>query len=144
VTHEEPCRYRFTSYYTLHQGLLEAMEPERYVMGAEVSDWQREPDRITVQLASGRTLPCDLLVAADGIQSMARRKLLPHVAPAYAGYVGGRGTVGASDLSPGRSPSSTTSSPTSWDDTHTYLRIQFPTSKGASHPSTGGSTSCGT
>jgi 2,6-dihydroxypyridine 3-monooxygenase len=100
VIHEEPCRYRFTSYYTLHQGLLEAMEPERYVMGAEVSDWQGEPDKITVRLASGKTLPCELLVAADGIQSMARRKLLPEVAPAYAGYVGWRGTVGASDLSP--------------------------------------------
>jgi 2,6-dihydroxypyridine 3-monooxygenase len=100
VIHEEPCRYRFTSYYTLHQGLLQAMEPERYVMGADVSDWHLERDKITVRLGDGRTCACDLLVAADGIQSLARRKLMPEVAPVYSGYVGWRGTVGASDLSP--------------------------------------------
>jgi 2,6-dihydroxypyridine 3-monooxygenase len=100
VVHEEPCRYRFTSYYTLHQGLLNAMDPERYEMGAEVVDWDEDPGCVTVELADGRTRACDLLVAADGIQSMARRKLMPRVEPRYAGYVGWRGTVGAADISP--------------------------------------------
>jgi 2,6-dihydroxypyridine 3-monooxygenase len=99
VVHEEPCRYRFTSYYTLHQGLLDAMDLERYEMGAEVTDWHEDPSGVTVELADGRSRPCDLLVAADGIQSTARRKLMPDVAPQYSGYVGWRGTVGASDLS---------------------------------------------
>ena len=100
VVHEEPCRYRFTSYYTLHQGLLNAMDSERYEMGAEVVDWDEDPSCVTVELADGRTRACDLLVAADGIQSMARRRLMPRVEPQYAGYVGWRGTVGAADISP--------------------------------------------
>jgi 2,6-dihydroxypyridine 3-monooxygenase len=99
VAHEEPCRYRFTSYYTLHQGLLDAMDPERYEMGAEVAGWHADADGVTVELADGRTRACDLLVAADGIQSMARRKLMPEVEPRYSGYVGWRGTVGAGDIS---------------------------------------------
>jgi 2,6-dihydroxypyridine 3-monooxygenase len=100
VVHEEPCRYRFTSYYTLHQGLLNAMDSERYEMGAEVVDWDEDPSCVTVELADGTTRACDLLVAADGIQSMARRRLMPRVEPQYAGYVGWRGTVGAADISP--------------------------------------------
>ena len=35
----------------------------------------------------------DLLVCADGIGSSARRRLLPDVSPAYAGYAAWRGTV---------------------------------------------------
>jgi 2,6-dihydroxypyridine 3-monooxygenase len=36
VVHEQPCNYRFTSYYTLHRGLLSAMDPERYEMGSRL------------------------------------------------------------------------------------------------------------
>jgi 2,6-dihydroxypyridine 3-monooxygenase len=99
VIHQEPCRYRFTSYYTLHQGLLRAMDPERYVMGAEVVDFEQSSDAVSVRLGDGATQRCELLVAADGIHSTARRKLLPDVTPSYAGYVGWRGTVAASDVS---------------------------------------------
>jgi 2,6-dihydroxypyridine 3-monooxygenase len=30
VVHQQPCSYRFTSYYTLHRGLLSMMDPDRY------------------------------------------------------------------------------------------------------------------
>src|ERR671919_777666 len=75
VHHEEPCGYRFTSYYTLYRGLLGYMEPDRYHLG------------------EGSHVTCDLLVFADGIHSTGRELLMPDLKPRYAGYVGWRGTV---------------------------------------------------
>jgi 2,6-dihydroxypyridine 3-monooxygenase len=98
VVHEQPCNYRFTSYYTLHRGLLSAMDPDRYEMGVEVADFAQEGSAVSVVSQDGADRRCDLLVAADGIGSTARRKLLPGVRPSYAGYVGWRGTVGPGDI----------------------------------------------
>ena len=98
VVHEQPCSYRFTSYYTLHRGLLGAIDPDRYEMGVEVVDFDQVPSSVSVSLRDGASRRCDLLVAADGIGSTARRKLLPDVRPRYAGYVGWRGTVGPGDI----------------------------------------------
>jgi 2,6-dihydroxypyridine 3-monooxygenase len=98
VVHEQPCNYRFTSYYTLHRGLLSAMDPDRYEMGVEVADFAQEGSAVSVVSRDGADRRCDLLVAADGIGSTARRKLLPGVRPSYAGYVGWRGTVGPGDI----------------------------------------------
>jgi 2-polyprenyl-6-methoxyphenol hydroxylase-like FAD-dependent oxidoreductase len=49
--------------------------------------------------ANGTRHQADILIAADGIQSMVRRMLMPEVAPAYAGYIAWRGLVDAADLS---------------------------------------------
>jgi 2,6-dihydroxypyridine 3-monooxygenase len=98
IVHEQPCNYRFTSYYTLHRGLLSAMDPDRFEMGVEVADFAQEGSAVSVVSRDGADRRCDLLVAADGIGSTARRKLLPDVRPSYAGYVGWRGTVGPGDI----------------------------------------------
>jgi 2,6-dihydroxypyridine 3-monooxygenase len=98
VVHEQPCSYRFTSYYTLHRGLLGAMDPDRYEMGIEVVEFDQGPSAVSVVSRDGSERSCDLLVAADGIGSTARGKLLPGVRPTYAGYVGWRGTVGPTDV----------------------------------------------
>jgi 2,6-dihydroxypyridine 3-monooxygenase len=55
---------------------------------------------VTVEFAGGDTRRCDLLVCADGIQSTARRILMPDLERRYAGYVGWRGAVDESELSP--------------------------------------------
>jgi 2,6-dihydroxypyridine 3-monooxygenase len=55
---------------------------------------------VEVEIAGGEIASADLLVCADGISSTARRSLLPAAEPRYAGYVGWRGTVAASELSP--------------------------------------------
>lgn len=98
VLHEEPCGYRFTSYYTLYQGLLGCLERERYHLGQEVEGFEQDEDVVRVRLGDGLTEEADLLVFADGIHSTGRRVLLPEVEPRYAGYVGWRGTVLESDL----------------------------------------------
>jgi len=98
--HEAPCRYWFTSYYTLHKGLLDCFDQTRYHLGAGMTGFRQDDDSATLELADTEVTG-DLLVCADGIHSTARRLLLPDVLPRYAGYVGWRGTVRESELSAG-------------------------------------------
>jgi 2,6-dihydroxypyridine 3-monooxygenase len=98
IHHEEACRYRFTSYYTLYQGLLGCLERDRYRLGVEVEDFNEDEDSVTVRLGDGSEEVCELLVFADGIHSTGRGLLLPEVHPRYAGYVGWRGTVREAEM----------------------------------------------
>ena len=98
--HEAPCRYWFTSYYTLHKGLLDCFDQTRYHLGAGMTGFNLTDDSITLKL-NDEEVTGDLLVCADGIHSTARRLLLPTVLPRYAGYVGWRGTVKENELSAG-------------------------------------------
>ena len=98
VAHEEETRFRFTSYYSLYRDLLEMLGSERYHHGHEMIGLAQDADGVTVRLASGEKARCDLLVCADGIQSTARRLLLPELERRYAGYVGWRGAVEEHDL----------------------------------------------
>lgn len=93
VASEQTCRYRFISYAVLHRELLDQVPHSSYHLGAEVVDFEQSGTVVEVRLADGATAAADLLVCADGVQSMARRRLMPEVRPAYAGYVGWRGTV---------------------------------------------------
>jgi 2,6-dihydroxypyridine 3-monooxygenase len=96
--HEAPCRYWFTSYYTLHKGLLDCFDESRYHLGAGMTGLHQQDDSISLELSAGGEVAGDLLVCADGIHSTARRLLLPDVLPRYAGYVGWRGTVREDEL----------------------------------------------
>jgi 2,6-dihydroxypyridine 3-monooxygenase len=53
-----------------------------------------------VELASGRTAEAELVVFADGINSLGRRLLAPAAEPQYAGYVAWRGTVEEARVEP--------------------------------------------
>lgn len=93
------CSYRFASYATLHQALLERFDMRRYHLATEVTDFVEHGDCVEVELSDGTRRRGALLVCADGIQSGARRKLLSDVDLHYAGYVGWRGTAPESSLS---------------------------------------------
>ena len=96
VQHEQRHRYRFSSWNTIYRSLLDLFGPGRYLLGSEVADFgpaEDNGDAITVALASGSAAEADLLVCADGIGSMARARLMPWIAPSYAGYVAWRGTI---------------------------------------------------
>ena len=95
--HESPCRYWFTSYYTLHKGLLDCFDDTRYHLGAGMTGLHQTDESISLELSDEEETG-DLLVCADGIHSTARRALLPDVLPRYAGYVGWRGTVRENEL----------------------------------------------
>ncbi len=97
---EEKIRYRFTSYGTLYSALLERLEPDRYHLGSECVGLEQDADRVVVRLADGRAPAFDLVVGADGIHSTVRALLFPTIVPAYAGYVGWRGTLPEDELPP--------------------------------------------
>ena len=99
--HEAPCKYWFTSYYTLHKGLLDCFDESRYHLGAGMTGLHQDDDSISLELGNGDEVKGDLLVCADGIHSTARKLLLPDVMPSYAGYVGWRGTVREDELAAG-------------------------------------------
>jgi 2,6-dihydroxypyridine 3-monooxygenase len=99
TAHESPCLYRFTSWTTLYRGLLDALGPDRYRMGAEIVGFEDVASSVEVHLAGGESRRADLLVAADGVASTARSILLPGAGPRYAGYVAWRGAVGERELS---------------------------------------------
>jgi 2,6-dihydroxypyridine 3-monooxygenase len=100
LIYEEPCRYRFTSYNVLYRGLLSCFDERRYHLGEECIAFDQDADGVTVRFSSGRVERCDLLVFADGINSIGRRLLLPEVQQQYSGYVAWRGTVEEQELSP--------------------------------------------
>jgi 2,6-dihydroxypyridine 3-monooxygenase len=99
VVYEEPRRYRYSAWHTLHRALLRCLGRRRYHLGKEMVDFQQEGDHVVVRFADGSSTAHDLLVCADGIASMARARLQPLARPSYAGYVAWRGTVSECQLS---------------------------------------------
>ena len=100
VEHEQRYRYRFSSWNTMYRSLLGLFDADRYVLGGEVVSLEGSAGGASVTLADGSRVESDLLVCADGISSMARARLMPQVAPSYAGYVAWRGTLPERSLSP--------------------------------------------
>jgi 2,6-dihydroxypyridine 3-monooxygenase len=98
---EEPILYRFTSYATLYAALVEFFERERYHLGRDLVGSEQDGDEVTARFADGGAERFELLVGADGIRSTVRSSLFPDLRPAYAGYVGWRGTL-PKDLLPDR------------------------------------------
>jgi 2,6-dihydroxypyridine 3-monooxygenase len=103
VAHEQPCRYRVSSFDALYRDLSARFDARRHRLGCEVLGFEIDPGGVTVALADGTSERGDLLVCADGIGSRARQTLVPDAQPRYAGYVAWRGTVVEHDLSPAAS-----------------------------------------
>lgn len=90
---EEPIVYRFTSFATLYAALVDFFEQDRYHLGKDLVGFDHMDGEVAARFADGETASFDLLVGADGIRSTVRGLLFPALRPAYAGYVGWRGTL---------------------------------------------------
>jgi 2,6-dihydroxypyridine 3-monooxygenase len=100
VEHEQRHRYRFSSWNTIYRSLLPLFDSGRYLLGREVVSFELHDHGVGLTFADGSRAGADLLVCADGVGSAARARLLPGVAPQYAGYVAWRGTLRERDASP--------------------------------------------
>jgi len=88
------CGFRVSSYGALYRALLHIFGMDKYHLGTSVTGFRDEGSEVTAFLSDGETKKVDLLVCADGINSTARRFLVPNASPKYAGYVAWRGTIG--------------------------------------------------
>lgn len=93
VQRELPMHQRFTAWNTLYRAFKSAFPADRYHLAHRFTDFIKDNASITVIFENGREETCDLLVCADGVNSTARRLLLPEVHREYAGYVAWRGLV---------------------------------------------------
>jgi 2,6-dihydroxypyridine 3-monooxygenase len=98
--HEQRHRYLFSSWNTIYRSLLPLFDADRYLLGREAVSFDLYDHGVSVTLADGSHVRADLLVCADGVGSAARARLVPGVAPEYAGYVAWRGTLPERDASP--------------------------------------------
>ncbi|GAB6987707.1 FAD binding domain-containing protein [Nocardioides pyridinolyticus] len=93
VVHEEPAAWRFSSWTRMYRVLLDDFGTENYHLGEFAVGVSQDDDEAEVRFLSGRAERAELVVFADGISSVGRRRLQPRVQPRYAGYIGWRGTV---------------------------------------------------
>lgn len=100
VLSKKPLGSLISSWNTIYRGLLSDFGEDGYHLRKEVIGFSQSQDEVRVRFSDGQEAGADLLVAADGINSLARTILNPEVSPSYAGYVAWRGTIPESDLSP--------------------------------------------
>ncbi len=100
VISSAPASWRSSAYNVLYRGLLTCFDRARYHLGEECVGFDQDETGVIVRFATGRVERGDLVVFADGINSIGRRLLLPECRPSYAGYVAWRGTVSEEHLKP--------------------------------------------
>lgn len=99
IVHEEPASWRFSSWTTLYRVLLDDFGTENYHLGQFAVGLDQDEDGVDVRFTDGRTARAELVVFADGISSVGRRRLQPSSQPRYSGYIGWRGCVLERDVS---------------------------------------------
>ncbi|MET8310853.1 FAD-dependent monooxygenase [Micromonospora sp. NPDC005173] len=93
IVHEEPAAWRFSSWTTMYRVLLDDFGTDHYHIGEYAVGVSQDDDGVDIRFTSGRTERAELVVFADGISSIGRRRLQPQFQPRYSGYIGWRGTV---------------------------------------------------
>ncbi len=93
-----PMRQMLTSWTSLYAAMRRHFPAEHYHQGAELASFDIHESHVRTRFADGQEHTGELLVAADGSNSLVRRTLLPDVEPSYAGYVAWRGLVDEADM----------------------------------------------
>jgi 2,6-dihydroxypyridine 3-monooxygenase len=99
IVHEEPASWRFSSWTTMYRVLLDDFGTDQYHLGDFAVGLDQDEHGVDVRFTSGRTVRAELVVFADGISSVGRRRLQPRVRPRYSGYIGWRGCVPEREVS---------------------------------------------
>ena len=98
VIYDEPHRYLFSSWNAVYASTLRHFGHDEYHLGSEMVDFSQTSSSVSVRTKDGQLIESDLLVAADGIGSVARARLAPGSTAEYAGYVAWRGMVPEAEI----------------------------------------------
>lgn len=82
----------------LHQLLLSKIDPQSILLNKKAIDVIQHENSVSILFENGSRLDTEFLVVADGINSLARKKLLPAVMPRYAGYTCWRAVINNATL----------------------------------------------
>jgi len=90
-------------YLTVHRGdfhalLIQALAADSLHYGKKLTGLRQSSDQATMTFADGSTAEADLVIGADGLNSVVREALLGKEAPVYTGVVGHRVMIPAERL----------------------------------------------
>ena len=112
---EVPLQSVATAWDRVYRALRDALPSRYYQAGKHFHRFEQGPSGVRAFFSDGTHADADILIAADGIHSTVRRQLIPDAEPTYAGYVGWRGAVAASDI------------PAAWQElTRHHMNFCFP------------------
>ncbi len=91
-----------TSWSLIYTMLRAAFGDEHYHQGKALVDLQQDPatSTVTARLSDGSSHTADLLIGADGGNSLVRTLIWPGVEPRYAGYFAWRGLIAENEMPP--------------------------------------------
>lgn len=75
----------------LHRTFLDALNPNTIHYNKRCMNVDQNGDKVTAYFEDNTVVTADLLIAADGIHSPIRKKLVPNSEPRYSGYTCWRG-----------------------------------------------------
>ncbi|KLT65638.1 FAD-dependent monooxygenase [Pedobacter sp. BMA] len=88
----------FTSWNYLWKQLRNSFPSLKYHQGYELTSVQDQQEKVIASFKNGKVIQADLLIGADGVNSVVREYLFPGNHPRYAGYIAYRGLIPESEL----------------------------------------------
>lgn len=98
LSHQDPAYQRFVSWEALYKSLRNVTPAKNLHEGFHLNDFMEKDGQVILKFENGESRIVDLMVAADGVHSNTRVRLLNGKKPTYAGYIGWRGVIEESDF----------------------------------------------
>lgn len=89
-----------TAWGTIFHKLIVHFPEDQYKYGYKFTNLSQDNNQVIAEFDNGESETFDLLIGADGTNSTVRKSLFPQISHQYAGYVGWRGIVHETELSP--------------------------------------------
>src|SRR6266850_21120 len=88
----------FTSWDYIYKQLKDTFPAEKYHFNHQATKVEQSGKDVRVHFDNGAVKECDLVVGADGYDSLVRQTYLPEHNPVYAGYIAYRGLIEEAEL----------------------------------------------
>jgi len=98
VVLRHPNETSFTFWDYIYRQLKDAFPAEKYQFNHRAVEITQDTQQVGVRFENGTIKEGDLLVGADGYNSLVRQTYLPASQPVYAGYIAYRGLIEESEL----------------------------------------------